>query len=114
MDDRRLLKLAAKAGGIGRSLGGDFWSDARGMLWDPLTDDGDALRLAVQCGIEVSIMDDEPDTDGRFSRACAGCATDVDPRMRYVFENHKGDIFAATRRAIVRAAALIGEAQCRT
>lgn len=41
MSDRELLELAAKA--------------ADGGLWNPLTDDGDALRLAVKLRLLVSI-----------------------------------------------------------
>lgn len=56
MEDRELLELAALAAGIG---GG--WDIPRGRgvpvcyrrdggkTWNPLTDDGDALRLAVRC-----------------------------------------------------------------
>ena len=116
MTDREMLELAARAAGLKEftEINGRFAVRTRftGMQdwspWNPLTDDGDALRLAVQCGIEISIVDDEPGTDGRFSRACAGYATEDDPRVRYVFEDHKGDLFSATRRAIVRAAAEIG------
>ena len=119
MTDREMLELAAKAGGYarheyvensardGRVVTGHYDSLLEVCI-NPLDDDGDALRLAVQCGIEISIVDDEPGTDGRFSRACAGYATEDDPRVRYVFEDHKGDLFSATRRAIVRAAAEIG------
>ena len=49
MTDRELLEAAAKAAGI------DYYARAQsgGMLtdngeWNPLTDDGDALRLAVR------------------------------------------------------------------
>jgi hypothetical protein len=119
MTDRELLEAAARAAGMESK-----WDQPRGAktgtlrarqpgsgdvfpYWMPLHDDGDALRLAVQCGIEVSIATDEPDFEGRTSRACAGYSTAADPRVRYVFEDHGGDLFAATRRAIVRAAAAI-------
>ena len=111
MDDRTLLEAAAKAAGMQYVwLGGMMTHtqpDATALFWRPLEDDGDALRLAVQCGIGFSVVDDEPGRDGRESRACAEYipeATD-DPCIRYVFEDHRGDLFAATRRAIVRAAA---------
>lgn len=54
--------------------------------WNPLTDDGDALRLAVSC-LPFHIL--------KYS------AED--------YEYCKQDGFAATRRAIVRAAAEIGK-----
>lgn len=125
MNERELLTLAAQAAGRLlphgnpaltrpneelRSDGGNYWFWPAGDSWNPLTDDGDALRLAVQCGIEVSTVDDEPGTHGRHSRACAGYATESDPRLRYVFEDHRGNLFSATRRAITRAAAEIGRA----
>ena len=119
MTDRELLELAAKAAGIehgadrldcGLSItlpDGRHYSLPR---WNPLVDDGDALRLAVQCGLEVSFVDDEPGREGLDIRACVGfpASTERPCRIKYVFEDHRGDIFAATRRAIVRAAAEIG------
>jgi hypothetical protein len=109
MTDRELLEAAAKAAGIG-FYKGDYANglDTKTGFWNPLTDDGDALRLAVQCGIEFSIVDDEPGNDGRTSRACAGYAVESGPRIKYVFEDHRGDPCAATRLAITRAAAEIG------
>lgn len=119
--DRELLEMAAKAAGysveivemgddtVGRWLPGPQKKPGF-IFWQPLREDGDALRLAVQCGIEVSFVDDESYREGRDTRACAGYCLDSDPRVRYVFEDHRGDIFAATRRAIVRAAADIGKA----
>ena len=56
MNDRELLELAAKAAGIEvewSDITGCFWSD--GDSWVPLTDDGDALRLAVKLGLCVRI-----------------------------------------------------------
>jgi sugar phosphate isomerase/epimerase len=71
--DKELLELAAKAGGLA------FWSENE---WNPLDDDGDALRLAVQLKM--------------WTHSGMGC-----------FQNEP-DPYAATRRAIVRAAAEIG------
>lgn len=123
MDDRQLLEAAARAAGYPISEGhieetpsGLWWvyidsneethppptDSAWTELWNPLTDDGDALRLAVQCGLEVSFVNE----DG-IDRACVGYSghDHISDHIAYVFEDHKGDIFAATRRAIVRAAA---------
>lgn len=118
--DRELLELAARAAGIDH--GADRLDSGLSLTlpngrhrslprWNPLGDDGDALRLAVQCGLEVSFVDDEPDRKGRNVRACAGfpASTERPCRIRYVFEDHNGDIFVATRRAIVRAAAEIAK-----
>lgn len=94
MTDRELLELAAKAAGIG------FDEDI--IVLNPLTDDGDALRLAVKCGIGVIV-------DKTFVNVyrCGLGKPVVDLCEHY--EEHDGNQFAATRRAIVRAAAAIGE-----
>ena len=100
--DRELLKLAAKAGGYSLSaVPGMIWSDtaAEYIPWDPLADDGDALRLAVRLGLSVYCpgVDDETAVARNFGGVRI---------MELVTE----DPHAATRRAIVRAAAEIGRA----
>jgi hypothetical protein len=60
MKDRELMELAAKGGGLGDLYQWDEESECikypyrseltDGHLWNPLTDDGDALRLAVKTG----------------------------------------------------------------
>ena len=55
--DRELLELAAKAAGyVYSSEYGVVFSDEypQGSEWNPLEDDGDALRLAVALRIHVS------------------------------------------------------------
>ena len=90
MTDKELLELAAKAAGI--ELMKNFMvpnTVARkkdGWLWAPLTDNNDALRLAVKLGLLAD--------DGLNAEFCAAL--------------EKDDPYAATRRAIVRAAAEIG------
>ena len=98
MTDREMLELAAKAGGYarheyvensardGRVVTGHYDSLLEVCI-NPLADDGDALRLAVQCGILN--LDDALFYGDR----------DID---------YQTDPYAATRRAIVRAAAEIG------
>jgi len=100
MDDRTLLELAAKAANIGGKWDWPrgakapiFWRDASGKAWQPLTDDGDALRLAVRL---------------RMSVAHTGNTADVETRSGIVSESRLSDPYAATRRAVVRAAAEIG------
>lgn len=99
--DRELLELAAKARG-GIEVDEDFGlidpeKDTATQAWNPLTDDGDALRLAVQLGFNVQ-------TEG-----CALVMCDRLPES--VLVKYKGgDVFSYVRRAIVRAAAAIGEA----
>lgn len=103
MTDKELLELAAKAAGIeGKYLYDGYGSGCilgtlegypTGIRWEPLVDDGDALRLAVKLGFLVNI-----NPYAGFS-SVTGFAVDV---------IHDDDPFAATRRAIVRAAAAIG------
>ena len=119
--DRELLELAAKAAGYTLVWGDNYIVDGDNIdctdlpyvksdqqdeadcFWNPLTDDGDALRLVVNLGLNVE---------------CLAGATQVN----YVVNNYirhcnvgrnegscDGDPYAATRRAIVRAAADIGE-----
>lgn len=99
MSDRELLELAAKAAGY--TLGSTTLDDD---YWNPLTDDGDALRLAVQLG------------EAGFFRLNfgAGAVSTENPTTKplpilYACEDmdELGGA-AATRRAIVRAAAEIG------
>jgi hypothetical protein len=70
-----------------------------GYEWSPLTDDGDALRLAVKLVMSIEVSDHEEST-----YAYAGKV----PRV-YAMELWRDDKSAATRRAIVRAAAAAGE-----
>ena len=104
MSDRELLELAAKAAGIDvRWYQGDCLRVAdkcNGFAgkWNPITDDGDALRLAVTVGLGVSVPLGYKRTDVVAFR---------DSRIGVV-ESHGSDPLAATRRAIVRAAAEIG------
>jgi len=97
--DRELLELAAKAAGI-TWVGHTAKGLAQGrngacmvLPWEPLTDDGDALRLAMKLGFTV-----EP---GKCWHSPYGPAFGEDLL--------DGEM-TATRRAIVRAAAAIGEA----
>lgn len=102
MNDRELLELAAKAAGVefgnkqSTPLSDALYLGPEGGWWNPLNNDGDALRLAVKSGLRVSIR---------------GRATQVEPIPRggcYEESWNDGDPYAATRRAIVRAAAEIG------
>ena len=101
MSDRELLELAAKAAGIEtfRTSAGNLVTDNNGKSWNPLTDDGDALRLAVKLRLDI--------TFGAFG--IYACKTLEDTCHRVPSYDSE-----ATRRAIVRAAAIIGEKTCRT
>ena len=100
MNDRELLELAAKAVGIQLRFLSDstpFSDGPRVGEWNPLTDDGDALRLAVQLGMNIHY----PTMIGS-SKVHVSSIKRVEEKL---FE----DPYAATRRAIVRAAAEIGK-----
>jgi hypothetical protein len=116
MNDKELLNLAAKAAGIeplGKAfeLNRDFafagFSMPAGKVWNPLYDDGDALLLAVNLGINISFP---PYMKHERPVVHAGKYWDNSDDCWYPFEELL-DInpYAATRRAIVRAAAEIGK-----
>jgi len=94
-DDKELLEKAAKAAGYstepyfdGTHIGANKYEYTEGPnAWNPLTDDGDALRLAVKLDMfweNLELFD-------------------------MYFDAYDKDKTEATRRAIVRAAAAIGE-----
>ena len=99
MTDRELLELAAKAAQIMVNP----WHEKYGLLlsdfdfepWNPLTDDGDALRLAVKLGADIYVDDGKSEV----------WVTE----FNHPIEHFDNDPYAATRRAIVRAAAEIGK-----
>lgn len=103
--DRELLELAAKAAGID---GRYFHSDnpihcgiyqARGeYYWNPLISDSEALRLAVKLGIGLGF-----DMQNMTLTAYAQHTADY-----WDEDVSDSDPYAATRRAIVRAAAEVG------
>jgi hypothetical protein len=100
MTDRELLEAAAKAIGLtldfDNAQWGRPWANKCGY-WNPLTDDGDALRLAVKLQLFI-------DLHGKYTRV----SWPFEPPK--VVEPHEADPYAATRRAIVRAAAEIAKA----
>lgn len=99
MTDRELLELAAKAAQIMVNP----WHEKYGLLlsdfdfepWNPLYDDGDALRLAVKLLFEI---------DFGLGSIAIRHSTGIK-----IIEAYNDDPYAATRRAIVRAAAEIGK-----
>ena len=99
MTNRELLELAAKAAGITHEGLDDPDDETSGLWvswatsWNPLTDDGDALRLAVKLRLAVDVGQE---------------ATHVYSSDKGIVEPLDTDPYAATRRAIVRAAAEIG------
>jgi len=107
MTDRELLELAAKAhGGIPfRVIGADpghYWCEQERRCspqWNPLLDDGDALRLAVKLQLDI-----RPNGDQYVEIDLVNC----DEPFGITLAKESGpDMYAATRRAIVRAAAAL-------
>ncbi|MOA20606.1 hypothetical protein D3C78_1410600 [compost metagenome] len=93
------------ARGLGKTLVGYPDQDGKGHLvgegehawgpgdWNPLIDDGDALRLAAQLRLEIYIHEND-------TRVVSG-------NLASASQEHGDDVLAATRRAIVRTAAAI-------
>lgn len=120
--DRELLELAAKAAAIAKikwndrflkdphasSAGG--WLDGYGSpstWWNPLTDDGDALRLAVELRICIEFFGVYKQ-HGHSGVCCTGILHGQ-PVVNTDYAKQGENVSAATRRAIVRTAAAIGE-----
>ncbi|MDB5975195.1 MAG: hypothetical protein JWR07_1955 [Nevskia sp.] len=113
--DRELLEKAAKAAGYNYTefaapdeLSPDGWGFVRFLkgqhvvFWNPLTDDGDALRLAVKLHMRVEISEQDQATTAFVPGAVQGYGCDFSA----------GGKEAATRRAITwAAAAALGEQQ---
>lgn len=116
MTDRELLEAAAKAAGLhidtskfngagADNDGFDLLGNAvldwhNNVIWNPLADDGDALRLAVK--LNLLLLPYPLDNAIRVTR--------LDQRDTIVSFGTPPDPLDATRRAIVRAAAAIGDA----
>ena len=96
--DRELLELAAKAAGIAVEPNINGWDEAYPIGWNPLTSDGDALRLALYLNILV-----QPDL----------CGQSYANNVFETINEHGGSVYVASRRAIVRAAAEIAEKEAK-
>ena len=109
MTDRELLEAAAKAAGYEfrvETYGDDFQVLVCGGLWNPLTDDGDALRLFA-CMPFCELYVSEIGATVFLPRRGQG----EGPNLKcdeYAHETNS-DLQAAIRRAITRAAAAIGK-----
>jgi len=110
MTDKELLELAAKAVGYeieyrttsnGQESGP--WFVGKNTGWWPLSDDGDALRLAVKLRIEPHFVLD-------MVHAVVLYGSDLGEWETVLAEEKiEDDIYKSTRRAIVRAASEIGK-----
>lgn len=123
MTDRELLELAAKAAGFKILNFCQEERDASGYghvglwladttRWNPLFDDGDALRLSVSLRIDLSLWINTLNVTAR-THINAGRGISLHGANRWPVNDHAepyaDDPYAATRRAIVRAAAEIGK-----
>jgi len=101
--DRELLELAAKAAGyrLEHSISAMYpYADVfrvESERWNPLADDGDALRLAVILKLLID----------HYYNGCAAVGS-AELACEDFMQPLGDDPYAATRRAIVRAAAEIG------
>ena len=118
LTDRELLELAAKAYGAAKYPETGEWeyfferdpSEPDGFKeWNPLTDDGDALRLAVKLGLWITIdTEDEMTVDAIKATSGPHGERPVHHVERFKYPQY-GDASMAARRAIVRCAAEIGK-----
>ncbi len=100
--ETQLLEKAAQSAGIelirwNAMMAGYETSEG---LWNPLLNDGDALRLAVDLGLDV-----HPVARTTAGQACSAVGAIGHGRLSEVV--NQNDSRAATRRAIVMAAASI-------
>jgi len=100
MTDRELLEAAAKAAGIDIEWQSGAWAhnNETGCEWNPLTNSGDAFELSVKLRLTLNCSYDD----------VAICGQEF-TQKEVCIEYNKEDANAATRRAIVRAAAAIGK-----
>lgn len=118
MNDRELLELAAKAAGVEGVFAGRYAADgypcdfvgigrtagAIHPLWNPLVDDGDALRLAVSLDIGVTSKKDHQ----YEKNTSVAVFNQGNSRITEKHKDHSNDAGKATRYVIVRAAVEIG------
>jgi hypothetical protein len=97
MTDRELLEAAAKAAGYWAA---EFNCPANlpHKNWNPITDSGDAFELAVKLRLTINCSYDD----------VVICGQEFTQKEVFIERNGE-DPLAATRRAIVRAAAAIGK-----
>jgi len=116
MNDRELLELAAKAAGIDWIkncvwIENGFYSPLakhERIAWNPLTDDGDAFRLAVKLELSILLRPYRVEVIS-WPQTTDVLGFGIPPTPRVIeIEPYGDDPQVATRRAIVRAAAEIG------
>lgn len=114
MTDRELLECAAKAAGVAYHAYIDSELFGSGIntgeldtpLWNPLTDDGDALRLAVKLGMELTL----PTKREEVTAASLWHEGALIHKMQWLDSDAKdSDFIEAARRNITEVAAEIGK-----
>ena len=110
--DKKLLELAAKAAGFTLEDHYDDdqyypWCAETLAFWNPLIDDGDALRLMVELGITVGTAPN-PHRENKSLWVHYDLSIGGLTYQRMVDKDYDGDLCSAVRRAIVEAAAEIG------
>ena len=122
MNDKELLEAAARAAGIEIEQRYEEPAKFRGLLlkawkapnapafWNPLTNDGDALRLAVKLGLQITPYPiyTEPKHSVLVRKALLPGDDDESRSVEIIAPYAAGAPESATRRAIVRTAAAIG------
>lgn len=118
--DRELLELAAKAAGMSNliSFGFDssipYWlgdpKQPEPRYWNPLTNDGDALRLLTKLKLSIESdalieVDFDKDFGGTYEYGCEVWFVHPDGETTKSQVLYGDDPGTATRRAIVQAAA---------
>jgi hypothetical protein len=101
MTDRELLELAAKA--VGGEIATGIWNGAslhiyttnKSYTWNPLDREDDALWLVVKLGMGLDVLHG------------SGISMAYIHGKTQARESHGSDMWAATRRAIVHAAAAL-------
>lgn len=107
-EDRALLEIIKDAIGLQCkwSAVAGFERYDTGAPWNPLTDDGDALRLAVKLGLGVHQVPVPSTGSPGYVSVYTGRGEE---KMEEAYFH--SDPYAATRRAIVRAAAEVARAK---
>lgn len=121
MTDQELIELAAKAVGIkGEWVRDTAFIQARysfnvpydnhGMMtsieWNPLREDSDAMRLAINLGMNLMML--PASLKYGFCTVGVGFSNESGSPRITISENYNQGPYKAVRRAIVRAAAEIG------
>ncbi len=119
MTDQELLERAAKAAGYEAirpaSFGADVWmayGEGEWQPWNPLTEDGDALRLAVKLRLIMHVWDDGETVSAAKTLPGGNDPASSSPAWHAVESHSCGDdLYAAARRAITTAAASLADSR---